>query len=323
MSIPPAANAKSDLSERLSFSRWRALLREQYGLESTLPENSQFLSSIRIQSMTDLHVARVGMSAQVLTPRRSVPSTAPALYVKLVANGGMTLERRGFRQRFEAGSIAVVDPASQFTEAIDDHSRLVVIACSRTALQQRGIRCQLDGWSAPALSSPDTQLMKIMIQTAGTYSYSLRQHTRARMANQLLDLMDLLIGEENRSARSRSTDAVRFRIDRFLSQHLGDVGLSGEAIASGLKLSVNYINRMLSADNTSLMRYLWSLRLERAHEMLSSSEFQHLSIGELAWRCGFSAPAHFSRAFQQRYGLTPSAQRRLSCPHQRDKATIS
>jgi hypothetical protein len=39
--------------------------------------------------------------------------------------------------------------------------------------------------------------------------------------------------------------------------------------------------------------------------MLGAPKTDGLRIEEVAWRCGFSSAAHFSRLFKQRYGATP------------------
>ncbi|WP_408581717.1 helix-turn-helix domain-containing protein [Burkholderia cenocepacia] len=54
------------------------------------------------------------------------------------------------------------------------------------------------------------------------------------------------------------------------------------------------------------MRYLWCQRLDRAHQILSASHGHGLRIEEVAWRCGFSSAAHFSRRFRERFGQTPT-----------------
>jgi transcriptional regulator GlxA family with amidase domain len=51
------------------------------------------------------------------------------------------------------------------------------------------------------------------------------------------------------------------------------------------------------------MRYAWSLRLEHAARLLADAP--HRPIGEVALQCGFANAAHFSRAFKDRYEMTP------------------
>jgi AraC-like DNA-binding protein len=62
------------------------------------------------------------------------------------------------------------------------------------------------------------------------------------------------------------------------------------------------------------MRYVWESRLALAADMLRRAgrderegrgDRGRLQIGDIAYRCGFSTPAHFSRAFRERYGVAP------------------
>jgi AraC-like DNA-binding protein len=53
--------------------------------------------------------------------------------------------------------------------------------------------------------------------------------------------------------------------------------------------------------------YLKALRLSKARSLIALTDEPLTAI---AYRCGFSDPAHFSRAFSQRYGESPTAARR-------------
>lgn len=50
-------------------------------------------------------------------------------------------------------------------------------------------------------------------------------------------------------------------------------------------------------------RYVKNARLERAAELLTVSRSR---ISDIAYQCGFSDLAHFSKSFQAKYGLSPS-----------------
>jgi AraC-like DNA-binding protein len=54
------------------------------------------------------------------------------------------------------------------------------------------------------------------------------------------------------------------------------------------------------------MRYLWQARLERAGLLLRTRGAHDSSIQEIAWQCGFTTAAHFSRLFKRQYGVSPS-----------------
>jgi AraC-like DNA-binding protein len=64
------------------------------------------------------------------------------------------------------------------------------------------------------------------------------------------------------------------------------------------------LNRILQADGLSVMRYAWSLRIERAAQRLVA-DASHGTIKRIAFQCGFKNHAHFSRVFKARYGMTP------------------
>lgn len=55
--------------------------------------------------------------------------------------------------------------------------------------------------------------------------------------------------------------------------------------------------------------YVQSLRLERARELLCSPGVGKISIGRLAMHLGFSGVAVFSRAFRERWGMSPKEMR--------------
>ncbi len=140
-----------------------------------------------------------------------------------------------------------------------------------------------------------------MAHQAGTTS----RHVRRRQGEQLLDLMDILVDDPSALTRARSSDATLFRAKRFIAQNLRNVDLTAMLIASEVSASETHLNRLFKTEGVSLMRYVWSCRLELAARLLKGCSKSQIQIQEIAWRCGFSTPAHFSRAFKDRYGMSP------------------
>lgn len=80
------------------------------------------------------------------------------------------------------------------------------------------------------------------------------------------------------------------------------------------KLTIKEIETACAACKTTLtkvfaqyaqmgcMKYFTSLKLERAHEMLSSG----MSCSDVAENLGFSSQAYFTKCFKQHYGIVPS-----------------
>jgi AraC-like DNA-binding protein len=154
------------------------------------------------------------------------------------------------------------------------------------------------------MQSPDVQLVQDMIRLIAGCHSGVREQTRISLGAQLLDLTDVLLTSELPAA-PRTSAAVLFRVKRYIGEHLGNDSLDADTIANAVHLSVSHLNRLFRAEGTSLMRYLWNQRLERAYQLISSSGPSNLRIEEVAWHCGFSSAPHFSRLFKQHFGQSP------------------
>jgi AraC-like DNA-binding protein len=115
--------------------------------------------------------------------------------------------------------------------------------------------------------------------------------------------MDVLVDDRNGQAFGRASTATVLRAKQVIARRIGDPDLSVVRIAAELKISTSCLTRALKANGLSPMRYAWSLRLEHAKRLLAGSP--QGATQEVAYQCGFASAAHFSRAFKERYGMTP------------------
>ncbi len=81
--------------------------------------------------------------------------------------------------------------------------------------------------------------------------------------------------------------------------------LCDEDVADQLSLSTSHFRHLFKqATGHPFHQYLIAMRLEKARAMLSE---QGTPVSEAARLVGFQSPAHFSRAFQRRFGIAPNA----------------
>jgi AraC family transcriptional regulator len=91
----------------------------------------------------------------------------------------------------------------------------------------------------------------------------------------------------------------------YVQEHL-DEEINLEAIASEACFSQFHFHRIFTAMlGETPHDYIERLRLEKAANMLFSPKSQ--AITEIAYKCGFSSPSVFSRAFKKHFGLSASA----------------
>lgn len=302
--VVPCANPATQPRYSMAFAQWREVLEKVYGLNCERHPGPSCEVEIDRREIGEVCVAEVRMSAQTLAPRRKMEQTEDQLYLKLVVNGTARFEQNGEQRRFAAGSLVIVDPAAPFLEYVEEDTRLVVVTCPKPALRERGYPSHFNHWLAPDVQSPDVQTVHDMVRVIASRGGGLAEQTRTLLGAQLLDLMDVLLHADSRPA-SRMGEAARYRVKRFIAQHIGDETLDATTIAHAAGLSISYLNRIFREEGTSPMRYLWNQRLERAYQFLTSAKADGLRIEEVAWRCGFASAAHFSRLFKQRYGATP------------------
>lgn len=75
-----------------------------------------------------------------------------------------------------------------------------------------------------------------------------------------------------------------------------------DSLARQVGLSITMLTRgFRKMFGCSVYEYLRQLRLEQAYQLLASGT---CSVSQAAWRSGYT-DAHFSRAFQKRYGVSP------------------
>jgi AraC-like DNA-binding protein len=95
------------------------------------------------------------------------------------------------------------------------------------------------------------------------------------------------------------------RIRRFVLENIGEPELDTARIATGVRLSRRYVQELFANESTTLMRWVWQERLARARQLITAAAHMRRQITEIAYTCGFSDVAHFSRAFRREFGVSP------------------
>jgi transcriptional regulator GlxA family with amidase domain len=85
--------------------------------------------------------------------------------------------------------------------------------------------------------------------------------------------------------------------------------LSLAMIAARHSCTPRLVQRLFEAEHTTFTDYVLSLRLTRAHRMLTDPRRASEKISSIAFDAGFADVSYFNRAFRQHYGDTPSSVR--------------
>jgi AraC-like DNA-binding protein len=85
-----------------------------------------------------------------------------------------------------------------------------------------------------------------------------------------------------------------------------DPSLSAITVAQRLGVTSRYVHLLMQDTGRSFSSHVLLRRLAMAATMLRDPSFQARKIAEIAQLAGFTDVSYFSRAFRQRYGMTPT-----------------
>ncbi len=122
-----------------------------------------------------------------------------------------------------------------------------------------------------------------------------------------LGLMEGWLAQEGRidpDSTPEVSTALGKSIRAHIEKHLSDPVSPGE-LAKTFNISRSQLYRIFEPYD-GVARYVWERRMQRSIRLLTQPQSDHLSIGTVAFECGFSSEAHFSRAFKARFGKSPS-----------------
>lgn len=94
---------------------------------------------------------------------------------------------------------------------------------------------------------------------------------------------------------------------RYIEMNYTDNGLSLEGVCEKLGISVSYLSLLFKRHKeTSFVKYLTRVRMEKAKELLKLTEYRIIEIAEL---CGFNDVYYFSHSFKRYTGVSPKKYR--------------
>jgi len=288
--------------------RWSHIMLNSHGLRCAFDPRQSIDSTVRSWRLGEVGVSLADLATQTLSPvGEELPSWQGGwLFVKLVTQGHVHVQSRGLVERFDAGSMFIIDPVYPFVEVFPERVRMTVLRVPKVRLRERGVHRSSAGPLVGDARSPDVRATCDLIQCIARQSTAPGVIAQNMMGDQLLELVEFAMIDPGARSKRRCPEALVHQAKRYSDSHLGEAGLDVAAIASGVHVSAQHLQRLFRAKGMSLMRYLWQARLERAALLLRTRGAYDSSIQEIAWQCGFTAAAHFSRLFKRQYGVSPS-----------------
>lgn len=238
----------------------------------------------------------------------TVPASGSAqsrLLVSLHKEGVALVRQDGREHRIGPGDLFVLDPARPFAiETGEMRSHSIYLPTSAV----RALVPQLDDLTATPwrTDTGPAAVFRAAVDELFASLSTLRDDAADRIADTLPALLAAALVQHGEGPLpSRLRQLHKRRIRQFVQDNLGDPQLDADAIGRGVCLSARHLYELLADEDQPLMKWVWSLRLERCAGDLQQSALKSRTIGEIAYKWGFSDVSHFSRAFKQRFAATP------------------
>lgn len=285
--------------------------REYAEVEITPPADAELFNEMRITPWRDLQLSAIRSNALALErparePRRIAQD---AYFAVILLDGEYRLRQDGREVLLRPGDLSLYDAARAHRIDCPRAFRKLIVSIPRALLAERVNGIEHCTALHIAGDAGIGAVAARFVRDCAREAAAMASNDFAALSAHALDLLTRAVSTLRPrapslgGARRSSLAAVKALVER----RLADPQLDARTIAAGVGLSSRYINELFAAEGTSLMRHVWERRLQCSRERLLAGE--QCSLAELAWRCGFVDPAHFSRAFKRRFGDSPRAYR--------------
>jgi AraC-like DNA-binding protein len=214
--------------------------------------------------------------------------------------------------RVEAGDVAIIDFAQPISLELAA-SEILLAIIPRTLLQS--IFPAVDDFHGVVVPR-----RTVAAQLLGDFMRSLHQRARTledadvELAIAATGMMLRICLREAVEGRARLPGADVGLLERLRAQietELSSSALSPDRLAAAAGVSRTQLYRLFEPYG-GVARYVQSRRLHRSFLGLIDPLQSERQVSAIAFDCGFSSEAHFSRTFRQAFGMTPSDARRFA-----------
>ncbi|MBE4734336.1 MULTISPECIES: helix-turn-helix domain-containing protein [Streptomyces] len=297
-----------DTTRRLES--WReAVSRNLVPLEVLPRACADFRASLRSAQLGPVQFSAITAEPHtVARTRRHIGSDAPDfVQVTLQLTGHGVLTQKDRQAQVGPGELVIYDTRHPFTYDLDQpHSGLVVMF-PRPMLQLP--ERDLARVAATPVSCHDGLglVVRPFLYELARQVEHLEERGTSRLAGNVVGLIGTMLAERagGDPAGHDGPGLLTQRILIYMEQRLADPGLSPERIAAAHRISRRYLYKLLAAQGHTISGWIREHRLVRCRRDLTDPALDHLPVGAIGARWGFTDPAHFSHAFKASYGMSP------------------
>ena len=140
----------------------------------------------------------------------------------------------------------------------------------------------------------------------GTITKIKEKNNTLKFFNELVEQINSI----NLKNREKSIDFAMDQVLNYIQVHYCDDNICMEDVSDKLGFSISYISQLLKRKNLTFTKYLTSLRMEKAKQLLNDKNKKIINV---AMEVGYTDPYYFSHCFKKYYGISPQGYKNNEC----------
>jgi AraC-like DNA-binding protein len=236
------------------------------------------------------------------------------VFLTTLVTGGAKVVTADQEYDLHVGDLAIVEGKDPYKISYQEPSQRIALRIP-LALYQERIVSRNDGEFKSCIL-PNTGLVPVVVNLFKSLAFEtdkLNETDRFTLTNTLLELMGSVIRSTTHkkgTIQHRNQAKLMCRILAFMDENYSDCELTPEKVAKANGISMRYLHRLFQQSGMGVSKWIWDRRLKACREDLLDPAKAAMRISEIAFARGFNDPAHFSRSFRDKFGISPSDLRR-------------
>jgi AraC-like DNA-binding protein len=263
------------------------------------------LGACRIDDVSFVKIrAQPSQVRRWLRDRPAKSSNAALLHLQAAGTG---INRQGRREiHIGAGEGAICDPDLAYGIDFVTPYEMFVLELPAPVIFARQPGFDLERAAGMAVDPGRVKLLLAFIQAAWDQVALLGGDAdwRECVSRIALDLALQAIGQAPEIADCAGASELRRLVLAYVRANMADPALRTSAIAKALAVSPRTVQTVFERLSTTASAFILEQRLAQAAGRLRA-ERGRTSITQIAYDCGFSDSAYFSRCFHKTYGVSP------------------
>lgn len=298
-----------------SFAEWSEAIRSNFlPLDCIRDRHGQFRGRANLAHFADSVVGDIDVGAHRVVRQRAHVEDADAGFFKIFwqLSGRSRIAQGGREATLMPGSWSIYDTAQPYSVDMAEGCRALVLLVP----QSRAFGWQSGATALCGSALPGLGTARIAASALGgllhdaVAGHQLDRHAQTVLEDSMVALVEAALqgtdAPDGPTTRQRLGNARVQRIVEYIDAELHDPELSAQRLAVAFNISRRTLYNLFRECGQTPHAVIQSRRLHRAARRLTAPVDAALSITEIAFGLGFADAAHFSRAFHERYGMSPS-----------------